>query len=111
MNKLSSSKALLDIPQYPSENVRFIIGDIVRSYRSGFSEKKPFKNHFIEGVVIEIESWVKENDYLKVKWHFENYFGTICKFKAPHNGSDTFSISVNSPWLVKVNKFQLALAI
>ncbi len=106
-----SGRALLDIPQFPSENIIFSIGDTVRSYRSAFDNEKPFKNHFIEGVVIGVENWIRPNDYLKVKWQIENYFGTIYKFKLPTDGSDTFSISVSSPHLVKQNNCQLALAL
>jgi len=106
-----SSRALLDIPQYPSESVIFFAGDIVRSYRSAFDNDKPFKNYFIEGVVIATKDKVLGDKYIVVKWHIENYFGTIYKFKMPQDGSDTFSISVRSPHLVKVNKCQLALAL
>lgn len=106
-----SSKVLLEINQFSSEHVLFTVGDTVRCYKCAFDNDKPFKNHFIEGVVIEIESWIKPNDYLKVKWQIENYFGTIYEFKMPSDGRDTFSISVSSPWLVKVNTCQLALAL
>lgn len=106
-----SSRAFLDVKQCSSESILFSVGDTVRSYKCGFDNDKPFKNHFIEGVVIGVESWIKSNDYLKVKWQIENYFGAIYKFKMPHDGSDTFTISVSSPWLVKVNKCQLALAL
>jgi hypothetical protein len=100
----------LDIKQFSNDNTVFSIGDTVRSYRCGFDNDKPYKNNFIEGVVIGIESWIKPNDYIKVKWQIQNYFGTVYPFKMPHDGSDTFTISVNSPWLVKVNSFQLAFA-
>jgi len=103
--------ALLDIMQYSSENTAFTVGDTVRSYRSAFDNVKPFKNHYIEGVVVGTESWTKPNDYIKVKWQIENFFGTVYKFSIPHNGSDTFTISAGSPWLVKINKRQLALAL
>lgn len=106
-----SSRAFLEVNQFSSENILFTVGDTVRSYKCGFDNDKPFKNNFIEGVVVGVESWIKPNDYLKVKWQIENYFGTIYKFKMPHDGRDTFAISVSSPWLVKVNKCQLALAL
>lgn len=106
-----SSRAFLEVNQFSSQNILFTVGDTVRSYKCGFDNDKPFKNSFIEGVVVGVESWIKPNDYLKVKWQIENYFGTIYKFKMPHDGSDTFAISVCSTWLVKVNKCQLALAL
>lgn len=107
-----SSRAFLDVKQYSSESILFSVGDTVRSYKCGFDNHKAYKNHFIEGVVIGVESWIKSNDHIKVKWHIENYFGVIYKFAMPHDGSDTFTISVSSPWLVKVNKcHQLSLAI
>lgn len=110
LNK-GKKRELLDIPQFPSENIIFSIGDTVRSYKCGFDNDKPFKNHFIEGVVISTKDKVLGYKYLVVKWQIENYFGTIYKFRMPHDGSDTFAISVSSPWLVKVNKCQLALAL
>ncbi len=106
-----SSRALLDIPQYSSQNVKFFIGDTVRSYRSAFDNNKPFKNHFIEGVVIATTDKVLGEGYLVVKWQIENYFGEVYKFKMPHNGTDTFSISLSSPFLVKKNICQLAMAL
>lgn len=105
------NKTFFDVKEFSSENILFTVGDTVRSYKCGFDNDKPFKKHFIEGVVIGVESWIKSNDYLKVKWQIENYFGKIHRFSMPHDGSDTFLISVNSPWLVKVNKCQLALAL
>ena len=107
----ASSRALLDIQQFPSEGVIFCVGDTVRSHRSAFDNDKPFKNHFIEGVVVATKDKVLGDKYIVVKWQIVNYFGTIYKFKMPHDGSDTFSISVSSPHLVKVNKCQLALAL
>ena len=106
-----SSRALLHISQSPSADVNFCSGDTVRSYRSAFDNDKPFKNHFIEGVVVATKDKVLGDKYIVVKWQIENYFGTIYKFKMPHDGSDTFAISVSSPHLVKVNKCQLALAL
>jgi len=108
---INTGKTLLDIPYFASESVAFSIGDTVRSYRSAFDEIKPFKNDFIEGVVIAMESWIKPNDYLKVKWHTHNYFGTIYSFKMPIDGRDTFSISVRSPHLVKQSTGQLSIAL
>jgi hypothetical protein len=106
-----SSRAFLEVNQFSSENILFTVGDTVRSYKCGFDNDKPFKNHFIEGVVISTKDKVLGDKYLVVKWQIENYFGTIYKFRMPHDVSDTFAISVSSPWLVKVNKCQLALAI
>jgi hypothetical protein len=106
-----ASRQTIDIPQFSSETKIFCIGDTVRSYRSPFDSDKPFKNAFIQGVVVAIESWIRPNDYLVVKWAISNHFGAIHRFKMPHNGSDTFAIGVSSPFLVKINNGQLALAI
>ncbi len=106
----NSSKALLDIPQYPSENMKFCVGDTVRSYRSAFHNDKPFKNSFLEGVVISTTDKILGEGYLVVKWHLDYYFGTVYTFKMPTDGRDTFTISVRSPYLVKQNKSQLAMA-
>ena len=108
-NEIKSNRSLLELEQYSGSKNIFNIGDTVRSYNCGFNNEKPFKHHFLQGVVIDLETWINPNDYLKVKWQIENYFGKIYDYKMPHNGSDTFVISVSSPWLVKVNKFQLAL--
>lgn len=106
-----SSRELIDIPQYQFENFDFIVGDVVRSYRTPFDSDKCYKNNFIQGVVIGFENWVCYHNQLIVKWHLDFHFGTIGRVKLPHNGSDTFSISRGSPFLVKVNKSQLSLAI
>lgn len=102
-------RTLLEIGQYPSKNVLFYVGDTVRSYRSAFDNIQPFKNNYIEGVVISISDKVLGEDYLVVRWHIDNYFGNVSPCKLPHNGSDTFPISRQSPHLVKVNNGQLAL--
>lgn len=103
------AKQFIDIPLSPSRNVDFELGDTVRSYRCGFDNQKPFADNFIEGVVIGMESWTKSNDYLIVRWHIDNYFGNVDKFKRHHDGSDTFGISTSSPHLVRIGKKQLAL--
>lgn len=72
-----SNKSLLELNQFSSKNIIFNIGDTVRSYRCGFDNDKPFKNHFIEGVVIGVQSLIKPNDYLEVKWQIENIFRTF----------------------------------
>ena len=66
MEKLNRqcSKELLDIPMYPSLNTKFAVGDTVRAYRSGFTNDKPFKNSFIEGVVISTKPPILGEGYL-----------------------------------------------
>lgn len=103
----SKSHELIDIPLSPSRNVQFEIGDTVRSYRCGFDNQRPYANSFIEGVVIGMESWTRDNDYLIVKWHTDNCFGVIHKFKSVLDGGDTFRISTSSPHLVRLNKLSL----
>jgi len=113
-NKNETSKVLLDIPMYPSAQTLFKIGDVVRSYRMEFGSEKPFKNDFIQGTVIGIESWIKDNDYIKVKWHTHFFFGRKFDFKMPiqiAGSSNEFLISINSPWLVKINDSQLQLSL
>lgn len=105
-----STRVLLDIPQFPSANEVFAIGDVVRSYRSAFTNEKPYKNEFIQGVVIGMQSCIKPNDYLLVKWYLKFSFGSIYPFSLP-DGRNTFEISVRSPHLVKLNQGQLALPI
>jgi len=107
----NNSRALIKIEQYSSKDKKFAIGSTVRSYSCGFDNDKPFRYSYIQGVVIAVESWLEKDDYLKVSWIFENYFGEIFKVVLPTTGASVFSISVHSPWLVKVNKSQLSLAI
>jgi hypothetical protein len=104
-------KDLLDIDQYSASNIDFNIGDKVRSYGIGFNNEKPYKHSFIEGVVVGLESWVKSNDRLIVKWHTNYNFGILgsCIPAGDGNASDTWIISKKCPFLVKVNGDQLAL--
>ena len=88
-----------------------IEGDVVRAYRGPFDGDQYYTDRFIQGVVIGIESCIKDSDYVKVKWLFEFSFGISKPFKMPHDGSDTFTISKSSPGLVKVNQSQLSLAL
>jgi hypothetical protein len=111
MSTIKSSRDLLKIPQYPSENIVFCEGDTVRSYRSAFDSIFPYKNHFIQGVVIATKDKLLGDGYLTVKWQINYFFGSAYPFKMPHDGSDTFAISTRSPHLVKQNKNQLCLPV
>lgn len=106
---LRESKVLLNIPLSPSKNINFIPGDLVRSYRCAFSEELPYKNNFIEGVVISVRNDTPGDRYLLVKWYLDYFFGIKYSFKMPIDGRDTFEISILSPHLVKINKTQLFL--
>ncbi len=102
---------IINIDQYSASNIHFNIGDTVRSYRIGFNNEKPYKHSFIEGVVVGLESWVKSNDRLVVKWHTNYNFGILASCIPPGigNTSDIWIISKNCPFLVKLKGDQLAL--
>jgi hypothetical protein len=109
-NKTSTELLLME--QCPSSNVEFKIGDVVRSYRCAFSEQHSYKNAFLQGVIIGIESWVSSNDWLKVKWQIEYSFGKTYDYVNPiKKGDNVFMIYVESPHLIKVNTAQLSLAL
>ncbi len=102
-------KNLINLPQSPIADTEIVVGDTVRSYRRAFTNAKPYKDCFIQGVVIGLESWIKQNDRLIVKWQIDKHFDVVNKFAMPHDGSDIFSISKACPHLVKVNNNQLTM--
>lgn len=101
------AKELLCLPQYPSAEEKFVIGDVVRSYRSGFDQDLPYKNYYSQGVVIATEDKVLGDKYIVVKWQITNFFGQFFPCRLPHNNSDTFPISVRSPHLVRLGVLEL----
>lgn len=104
-----ASKDLLTYGEIGTPNENFVVGDCVRSYRCSFSNELPFRNAYLEGVVVDIESWVKPNDRLVIKWYTDKYFDQVYKFKSVVGGSDTFGVFTDTPFLVKQHKLLLAL--
>lgn len=99
---------IIDIPMYACRNETFFIGDVVRSYQCGFDNILPYKHSYIEGVVIGVSDKILGEKYLVVKWRFQKVFGVIyAPYKLPHNGLDTFPISVSSPYLFRVGVLEL----
>jgi hypothetical protein len=94
--------------QYPSAHLTFFIGDCVRSHSCGFSDEQAWADTYIEGIVLALESWVTENDYLIVKWHTKSTFGVKQVFQS-HFDNNTFPISKRSPHLVRLNQMSLPI--